>query len=153
MPWGLDFLPPPEVPLRDLRFIPAFVLALASLAGPSALAQAQTLALQAPLQQRLAELVSRLNQTQPQPELMAPFAPVFREQVSASSFEALLADLRGRLGPCRPLALAPGTTPSSASVLLRCERAIQAFDLSIEAEAPHRVNGFFVRQRYGELSP
>jgi len=117
------------------------------------LSPAQAQGLQAPLQQRLTELVSRINESQPQPELMAPFAPVFREQVSASSFEALLADLRSRLGPCRPLALAPGTTPSSASVLLRCERAIQAFDLSIEAEAPHRINGFFVRQRYRELSP
>jgi len=117
------------------------------------LSPAQAQGLQAPLQQRLTELVSRINESQPQPELMAPFAPVFREQVSASSFEALLADLRSRLGPCRPLALAPGTTASSASVLLRCERAIQAFDLSIEAEAPHRINGFFVRQRYRELSP
>lgn len=119
------------------------------------LPQAQAQALQIPLQQRLAELVSRLDQLppQPQPELMAPFAPVFREQVSASSLEALLADLRTRLGPCRPLAQAPGSTPSSASVLLRCERGIQALDLSVEAEAPHRINGFFVRQRYGELSP
>lgn len=134
--------------MRDLRCIAFLVLAVAGVAGPSAQAQTQTQ--QAPLQQRLADLVSRLNQ--PQPELMAPFAPVFREQVSASSFEALLADLRSRLGPCRPLALAPGSTPASASVLLRCERAIQVFDLSIEAEAPHRINGFFVRQRYGELS-
>ncbi|MBV5296435.1 MAG: hypothetical protein JZU58_29195 [Curvibacter lanceolatus] len=114
------------------------------------LSPAQAQGLQAHLQQRLTELVSRINQ--PQPELMAPFAPVFREQVSASSLEALLADLRTRLGPCRPLAQAPGSTPSSASVLLRCERGIQALDLSVEAEAPHRINGFFVRQRYGELS-
>ncbi|WP_157443570.1 hypothetical protein [Curvibacter lanceolatus] len=113
------------------------------------LSPAQAQGLKTPLQQRLAELVSRINQ--PQPELMAPFAPVFREQVSASSLGALLTDLRTRLGPCRPLALAPGSTPSSASVLLRCERGIQALDLSVEAEAPHRINGFFVRQRYGEL--
>lgn len=130
-----------------LKAIPALVLAIGWLGGAPA-TQAQSL--QTPLQQRLAELVSRINQ--PQPELMAPFAPVFREQVSASSLEALLADLRTRLGPCRPLAQAPGSTPSSASVLLRCERGIQALDLSVEAEAPHRINGFFVRQRYRELS-
>lgn len=130
-----------------LKAIPALVLAIGWLGGAPA-TQAQ--GLQTPLQQRLAELVSRINQ--PQPELMAPFAPVFREQVSASSLEALLANLRTRLGPCRPLAQAPGSTPSSASVLLRCERGIQALDLSVEAEAPHRINGFFVRQRYGELS-
>ena len=129
-----------------LKAIPALVLTLGWLGGMPA-TQAQ--GLQTPLQQRLAELVSRINQ--PQPELMAPFAPLFREQVSASSLEALLADLRTRLGPCRPLAQAPGSTPSSASVLLRCERGIQALDLSVEAEAPHRINGFFVRQRYGEL--
>ena len=61
------------------------------------LSPAQAQGLQAPLQQRLTELVSRINESQPQPELMAPFAPVFREQVSASSVEALLADLRSRL--------------------------------------------------------
>ena len=132
-----------------LKSIPFLVMAVCGLGLQ--LPQAQAQALQTPLQQRLAEMVSRLNQ--PQPELMAPFAPVFREQVSASSLETLLADLRTRLGPCRPLAQAPGSTPSSASVLLRCERGIQALDLSVEAEAPHRINGFFVRQRYGELRP
>jgi len=134
--------------MHCLKPVSVLVMAVAGLAGPPTQAQQ---APQAPLQQRLAELVSRINQ--PQPDLMAPFAPVFREQVSASSLEALLADLRSRLGPCRPLAQAPGSTPSSASVLLRCERGIQALDLSIEPEAPHRIHGFFVRQRYGELSP
>lgn len=127
-------------------FKPLSILLMACAGLAQAPAEAQGQGLQAPLQQSLAELVSRINQ--PQPELMAIFAPVFRDQVSASSLEALLADLRSRLGPCRPLAQAPGPTPSSASVLLRCERGIQALDLSIEAEAPHRINGFFVRQRY-----
>lgn len=121
----------------------------ASLVLPMVPAQAQGLS--DPLQGRLAELLSRINTPQTsQADLMGLFAPVFRDQVSASALESLLADLRSRLGPCRPLAQAPGSTRASASVLLRCERGIQAIDLSVETEAPHRINGFFVRQRYVE---
>lgn len=137
-----------------LKSMSALLIAAAGLAAGLAapMAQAQAQSLSDPLQGRLAELVSRINTPQAsQADLMGIFAPVFRDQVSVSALESLLADLRSRLGPCRPLAQAPGSTRASASLLLRCERGIQAIDLSIETEAPHRINGFFVRQRYAEL--
>lgn len=91
-----------------------------------------------PFDQRVDELVAILNDAKPVEDY---FTPGFLAVVPPAQFKAISASLTAQYGKTLKVIAVDKKGPNSATLTVELERGIATIDITVEANAPHKVAG------------
>ena len=122
-------------------------VALATIAAPPALAQAQapatqTTETQSRLESRAADVVALINEERSAEDVLAAS---FLAQVPAEQFAQISQQLTSQFGAALGVEEIQHAGPNNAMVTFRFEKALASGPMTIEAEAPYLVDGLLLR--------